>query len=114
MQRYSLAILAAVGLAAACVLFLIKTPSAVAQSQRSTAVFEPDGNFRLPAGFRRWTFVGAPLTPDGLNNGKAGFPEYHNVYIETRNVDAYLRTGTFPEGTVIIKELTRVLDPTFP
>ena len=47
-------------------------------------------------------------------NGKANFPEYHHVYIEKKNVDAYLKTGEFPEGTVIVKELTRVLDPTFP
>ena len=57
---------------------------------------------------------GVPLTPNGLNNGKAGFPEYHHVYVEERNLDVYLKTGSFPEGTVIVKELTRVLDPTFP
>ena len=33
------------------------------------------------------------MTPDGLNNGKAGFPEYHHVYIEAKNVDAYLKTA---------------------
>jgi cytochrome P460 len=42
------------------------------------------------------------------------FPEYHHVYIEKKNVDACLKTGSFPEGTMIVKELTRVLDPTFP
>ena len=31
-----------------------------------------------------------------------------------RNVDAYLKTGSFPEGTLIVKELTRLLSPTFP
>ena len=25
-----------------------------------------------------------------------------------------MKTGTFPEGTLIVKELTRVLNPTFP
>jgi hypothetical protein len=66
-----------------------------------------------PHVFRRWVFVGAPLTPNGLNDGKANFPEYHHVYIEQKNVDAYLKTGEFPEGTIIVKELTRVLDPAF-
>jgi hypothetical protein len=66
------------------------------------------------AGFRKWVFVGAPLTPNGLNNGKASFPEFHNVYIEERNVDAYMKTGDFPEGTIIVKELQLVLNPTFP
>ena len=36
------------------------------------------------------------------------------MYIEKHNVDAYRKTGSFPEGTVIVKELTRVLNPTFP
>ncbi len=87
-----------------------------AETQQSAAVFDSDGKLKLPkpATFRRWVLVGAPLTPEGLNNNNAGFPEYHNVYIEEKNVDAYLKTGSFPEGTVIVKELTRVLKPTFP
>jgi hypothetical protein len=112
MQKY-LAIVGAVGLVVASV-FLLNTRPVAAQTQRSTAVFDSKGNMELPTGFRKWVFVGAPLTPDGLNNGKAGFPEYHNVYVEAKNVDVYLKTGSFPEGTVIIKELTRVLNPTFP
>ena len=93
---------------------LFRTTPVVAQAQRSAAVFNSDGKMQLPTGYRRWVFVGAPLTPNGLNNGKANFPEYHNVYVEARNVDAYLKTGSFPEGTVFVKELTRVLDPAFP
>jgi len=85
-----------------------------AQTEPSAAVFTSDGRLKVPTGFRRWVFVGAPLTPNGLNNGKANFPEYHNVYIQAQNVDAYLKTGEFPEGTVIVKELTRLLNPTFP
>src|ERR1700722_5725578 len=88
--------------------------SAVAQTNRSTAVFTSDGKLKLPTGFRNWVFVGGPLTPNGLNGGKANFPEFHNVYVEARNLDAYKKTGNFPEGTLIVKELTLVLTPTFP
>jgi len=96
------------------------------QTPQTSAVFDSQGRMKLPTGFRKWVFVGAPLTPEGLNDGKfncdaagknctrSNFPEYHHVYIEQKNVDAYLKTGDFPEGTVIVKELTRVLDPTFP
>jgi len=113
MQKYLLAIMAGVGLVAAS-LFLLHTRPVAAQRQPSTAVFDSQGNMKFPTGYRRWVFVGAPLTPNGLNNGMAMFPEYHHVYVEARNVDAYLKTGSFPEGTVFVKELTRVLDPTFP
>jgi len=112
MRKYVLFAIVGVGLTGAGL--WPRTTPAAAQTQGSTAVFLPDGKVKLPTGFRKWVFVGAPLTPNGLNNGAAGFPEYHNVYVEQKNVDAYLTTGVFPEGTVFVKELTRVLDPVFP
>ena len=108
-------VLIAVGVAMIGISFLSEPCGRAAEAQQeSAAQFDSDGKLKLPTGFRKWVFVGAPLTPNGLNNGKAGFPEYHHVYVEERNVDAYLKTGSFPEGTVIVKELTRVLNPTFP
>src|SRR5579872_1621904 len=114
MHKHLFPIIVLLGLTASAVYLLAAKPVVAAQTEQSSAVFDPDGKVELPTGFRAWVFVGAPLTPNGLNNGKANFPEYHHVYIEKKNVDAYLKTGEFPEGTVIIKELTRVLDPAFP
>lgn len=115
MQKYLGVSILVVGVSLATLgLFPSDTGRVAAQTQQSAAVFDSNGKMKLPTGYRAWIFVGAPLTPNGLNNGKANFPEYHHVYIEKKNVDAYLQTGSFPEGTVIVKELTRVLDPTFP
>jgi hypothetical protein len=124
MQKYLLLIIVGLGLAASAVYLVVAKPVA-AQTEQSSVIFNADGTVQVPTGFRKWVFVGAPLTPEGLNDGKyncnqpggctrSNFPEYHHVYIEQKNVDAYLKTGQFPEGTVIVKELTRVLDPTFP
>src|SRR5262245_38536802 len=116
MRRYAV-VLALTALAVAMIgsLFLSNSSRVAAETkQQSAAQFEADGKLKVPTGFRKWVFVGAPLTPNALNNGKAGFLEYHHVYVEEQNVDAYLKTGSFPEGTVIVKELTRVLNPTFP
>ncbi len=113
MRNFLLVVILAVGVVAVSSLPR-NTSSVAADTQHSTAVFDSDGKLKLPTGYRRWVFVGAPLTPNGLNNGKAGFPEYHHVYVEEKNLDVYLKTGSFPEGTVIVKELTRVLNPTFP
>src|SRR5215470_5577452 len=112
MKKYLLPIVVGVGLVAAS-FYLVNTKTVAAGTPQSAAVFDSDGKLELPTGYRGWVFVGAPLTPNGLNNGHANFPEYHHVYVEKKNVDAYLKTGSFPEGTVIVKELTRVLDPTF-
>src|ERR1700746_4082374 len=108
MQKYLLAVIVGLGLAASAVYLLVAKPVAAAQSEKSSAVFDSDGKLELPTACRAWVFVGTPLTPNGLNDGKANFPEYHHVYVEKKNVDAYLKTGEFTEGTVIIKELTRV------
>ena len=64
-----------------------------------------DNQLKLPQGYHRWIFLGAPLTPHGLNNGKAGFPEFHNVYVQPEAYQAYRNTGEFPEGTILLKEL---------
>jgi Cytochrome P460 len=82
---------------------------AVAVSQpsaRKGPVFTNDGQLVLPSGFRKWVFMGGPITPNALNNGKAPFPEFHSVYIELDNLRYYQSHGKFPEGTVLVKELT--------
>jgi len=123
MQKYLLGVVAGVGVLAASS-FLFNTRPVVAQTQQYP-VYDSAGRLKTPTGYRAWVFVGAPLTPEGLNDGKyncdepggctrSNFPEYHHVYIEKKNVDAYLKTGDFPEGTVIVKELTRVLNPSNP
>lgn len=121
MHRYLLMIISGFGFLAGSLFFInAKTAASVSShppartEPQSASLFDSKGNMKLPSGFREWVFVGAPLTPNALNNGKASFPEYHHVYIEKKNVDAYLKTGDFPEGTVIIKELTRVLDSKYP
>jgi hypothetical protein len=113
MRKYLIAIIVGVGLATASLLLLKTTPVA-AQTNQWAVVYDSEGKLKVPTGFRAWVFLGAPLTPQGLNNNKANFPEFHHVYVETKNLDAYFKTGTFPEGTVLVKELTLVLDPTFP
>jgi hypothetical protein len=73
--------------------------------------YTKDGDLVLPKNWRSWVYVGSPLTPDGLNDSKEGFPEYHNVYIEPGSFEIYKKTGEFPEGTIFFKELQRVRKP---
>ncbi|MDX1440526.1 MAG: cytochrome P460 family protein [Rubricoccaceae bacterium] len=64
-----------------------------------------DGELRLPSGFHQWVYLGSPLTPHALNGGNAPFPEYHNVYVQPEAFAAYRKTGEWPEGTIMFKEL---------
>src|ERR1051325_2437970 len=113
MRKSLLVVILGLGVAAASSLSRYSNRVAADTSQ-TAAVFDSEGKLKLPVGYRRWVFIGAPLSPNALNNGKASFPEYHHVYVEEKNLDVYLKTGSFPEGTVFVKELTRVLNPTFP
>lgn len=74
--------------------------------------FTAAGDLRLPEGdvWRTWPYVGTPLTPNALNGGEAPFPEFHSVYIDPVSWEHWRRTGEFREGTVLVKELTAVLD----
>ena len=84
-------------LAAAVLLF---PDHAIAQNQTGTA------KAQSPNAIRPWN---PPLTPDGLNDSKEGFPEYHNVYIEPGSYEIYKKTGEFPDGTIMFKELQLTL-----
>ncbi|MFT4539045.1 MAG: cytochrome c553 [Planctomycetota bacterium] len=66
------------------------------------------GVLRQPSGYREWIFVGEPLTPNEMNNGKAAFPEFHSVYIDPASYAHYEETGDFRDGTILVKELLSV------
>ena len=65
--------------------------------------FTDAGELVRPDGYREWIYIGTPLTPT-----EAPFPEFHSVYIDPVSYQHYMETGTFREGTVIIKELASV------
>ena len=77
-------------------------------AKSSVAVFNKDGNLKRPTGYREWIFLGAPLTPNDMNDGKAAFPEFHNVYLDPASWTYWKKHGEFRDGTVITKELVSV------
>ena len=84
------------------------TLSNAAKSDVMTANYTTDGQVMIPKNWRQWVYVGTPLTPNALNNGKASFPEFHNVYIEPTAFAHWQKTGKFANGTQIAKELVLV------
>jgi hypothetical protein len=86
---------------------------AEAAPSRYLPEYTDSGDMKLPPNsiWREWVYVGSPLTPNALNGGHAGFPEYHNVYIEPGSYAIYKKTGEFPDGTIFVKELQLTLGP---
>ncbi len=72
------------------------------------AKFNNKGELQRPTGYREWVFIGSPLTPNDMNDGKAAFPEFHNVYIHPESWAHWKERGEFSDGTLIVKELVDV------
>ena len=91
------------------------TEQAQAQST-SDPQYTSNGNLVRPKDFHRWVFVGSNL---GLGYDKdvaantvrevarPGLGEYHNIYLKPEDYAAYVRTGRFPDKTVLVMDVYR-------
>ena len=74
---------------------------------QSPGAFSPyvdaNGKISLPADFRQWPYLGTwSIAGDDKEGGAEGF---HNVYTQPETIEAYKKTGKFPDGAVLVKEL---------
>ncbi|WP_020592398.1 cytochrome P460 family protein [Kiloniella laminariae] len=90
-------------------LFLILITTAAAYAQTSIKVFAPtavstEGKIRVPEDFRsEYVMLGAwSVTGDVDTEGEIG---QHIVYAPRSAVEGYRKTGAFPDGTILVKEL---------
>lgn len=87
------------------------SPSTVSTGVNKWVEYTPEGKMKRPAfSFRKWVYIGTPLTPNDMNDGKANFPEFHNVYMDPDGFAYFEKTGQYKDGTVIVKELVSVGD----
>jgi Cytochrome P460 len=81
----------------------------------SVPAYDPKGDLKRPTGYEKWIFVGSNLgleyreDNDKKDAGKADAPDklenFHNVYINPEAYEHYLRTGTFPEKTMLVLDI---------
>lgn len=65
----------------------------------------PGGDIRLPSDFRRhWSHLGSWLVDDAQAPGHG----FHDVYAPPEAVAGYLKNGSFPDGSVLVKEIRRI------
>lgn len=85
-------------IALVCGLFLISAQ--ISSEETFSPYVDNSGNIFLPEDFRlNMTHLGSWFVADG---GASGF---HDVYTEKHSVKAFRKTGTFPDGTILVKEL---------
>ncbi len=77
--------------------------SALSPAHAENAFTIKNGELQRPTGYREWIYVGTPVTPNEMNNGKALFPEHHNIYIAPESWKHWKDQGEFPDRTIIIQ-----------
>ena len=89
-----------IAVAAVTAVFLVISWTTIAADTSFSRYVDEDGSINFPTGFRTsMVHLGSWFVPEG---GASGF---HDVYTERESVEAYKRTGEFPDGATIVKEL---------
>lgn len=82
--------------------------SALADGSRSNEhapAYTPDGRLVFPKGYYHWTFLTSDLGMSYQEHaGKFGQPPFSNVFVNPAAYRAFLKTGTWPDKTQIVKE----------
>ncbi len=76
-------------------------------SDDGKARFTPEGDLVTPANYREWVFLSSGLGMTyGPNAPAAGSrPRFDNVFVNPSSYREFLKTGTWPDGTVLILEV---------
>ena len=84
---------------------LITTQSHSEDNSALSKTIDSSGNIRLPdIDFRKeWTALGSWAV--AADEGTLGSKGIHMVYTQPETVDAYRKTGKFPDGAILVKEL---------
>ncbi|PVZ63476.1 cytochrome C [Pelagibaculum spongiae] len=73
---------------------------AIADDKSFSPYVDTQGNISLPDDFRiSMVHLGSWFVPEGAASG------FHDVYTEKSSAQAYRKTGKFPDGATLVKEL---------
>ena len=72
---------------------------------RGTPTFTADGELNPPSDYYNWVFLTSDLGMSYAEDGSdSAQPPFSNVFVNPAAYSAFLKTGTWPEGTQLIKE----------
>lgn len=79
-----------------------------AKTGRQVPAYTTDGRLVAPTGYYHWVFLTSDL---GMSYSEAGSmsdqPPFSNVFANPAAYRAFLKTGTWPDKTVLVKEFRR-------
>ena len=72
------------------------------------AQFTPDGKLQFPKDYRTWIYLSTGMDMAYVeNDGMANMHMFDNVFVDRASYDAFLETGHWPEGTVMMLEVRK-------
>jgi hypothetical protein len=81
-------------------LLIFSATTTINADSNFSAYVDDSGAISFPEGFRTsMVHLGSWFVPEGPASG------FHDVYSEKSSVDAFRRTGKFPDGATLVKEL---------
>jgi hypothetical protein len=90
--------------ATSCLAFGFSTTSARAQDSKKVTV-EAETQLRVPSVDYRKDWVNLGTFSVLADKPADGAKQMHVVYTERKNLDKYLESGRFPDGTVLVKDV---------
>jgi hypothetical protein len=95
-----------------CLLFLLvmapqqKATTTVRAEAGDSPAYTPDGRLKVAEKYREWIFLTSGVDMS-YNPGAAmaGHSMFDNVFVNPATYQAFLRTGTWPDGTTLVLEV---------
>jgi Cytochrome P460 len=66
--------------------------------------YTADGQIKFPANYREWVFLSSGVDMSYSSITASAQPVFNNVFVNPSAYRSFLKTGTWPEGTVIALE----------
>ena len=78
-----------------------------AQTPAPGPVYTADGKLNFPATYRSWVFLSSGLDMSYLPFALPGTHSFTNVFVNPSAYEAFQKTGTWPDKTVLVLEVRR-------
>jgi hypothetical protein len=79
--------------------------SAVLMAADGAPQFTPEGKMLRPGDYREWVFLSSGLGMTYGTPNAGGEPMFDNVFVNRAAYDGFLKTGTWPDKTVMVLEV---------
>jgi hypothetical protein len=69
--------------------------------------YTKEGSLALPRDYAEWIFLSSGYATAYTEGPNAGLPLFHNVFVNPASYRSFMKTGTWPDKTVLVLELRK-------